>query len=141
MQSFTAQSLGAAECSLDRLPTTEADTAEAVNSIRSLLTQEPDRREGERLRADGLPLIAVQFVQALNGQAHRVKVRNISPGGLAFLHNQPAGIQTRCRVWLLDKSQQAHACEGTIVRCDHVLGQVHEIAVQLDRRIDPVQFI
>jgi CheY-like chemotaxis protein len=66
--------------------------------------------------------------------------RNISRGGLAALHSTYIHPGTRCRV-TLPHATGPRIVDGTVVRCIHRSGVVHEIGVSLDQPIQIREYL
>lgn len=67
--------------------------------------------------------------------------RNLSAGGIAFIHGGFVYPRSRCKMSLIRLDGQNQLLTGTIVNCRHVQGLLHEIGLKFDRRIDPHQFV
>lgn len=73
--------------------------------------------------------------------AFKVACRNISCGGTSVLHAQYVHPGSACGV-ILPHRERGHArIRGTVRRCRHVAGVVHEIGVQFERVIDVREFV
>ena len=70
-----------------------------------------------------------------------VSSRNLSSGGIGFLHGAFMHMGSKCLVVLVAKNSDVVQLRGAVVMCRHVEGLVHEIGVQFDRRIQPERFI
>ncbi len=70
-----------------------------------------------------------------------VACRNLSSGGIGLLHNAYMHTGTHCFVTLTRTDGHRVSVEGTIVRCIHVTGAIHEIGVKFLKPIDAKQFI
>jgi len=70
-----------------------------------------------------------------------VSARNLSAGGVAFLHTNPIDIGTHCQVRLVDRHTQDQHVTGAIARCRYVKAEVYEIGVRFDETIDPRFFV
>jgi len=62
--------------------------------------------------------------------------RNLSSGGLSFLHSTFMHNGTRCIVHLPRLAGDTVPTAGTVVRCRHYRGHVHEVAVTFDQPIE-----
>jgi CheY-like chemotaxis protein len=62
--------------------------------------------------------------------------RNISREGVGLLHSSFMYPGTRCEVYLPHPSRGQVQVGGTIVRCRHFRGKIHEIGVRFDQPID-----
>ncbi|MFG0242083.1 MAG: PilZ domain-containing protein [Phycisphaerales bacterium JB054] len=68
----------------------------------------------------------------------QVVCRNLSRGGIGVLHSAFAHSGTRCVVAVPRIDGETDQIEGTIVRCSHVSGQIHELGILFDEQI-PVE--
>lgn len=69
-----------------------------------------------------------------------VPTRNISAGGMAFLHGGFVYPGTHCVIQLISKYGSWKNVEARVVRCNYVIGAVHEIGVAFSGEIDPAEF-
>ncbi len=65
-----------------------------------------------------------------------VRCRNISVGGLGFLHGAYVHPGTRVVLTLISANKQGYRINGSIVRCRHLTKTVHEVGVAFDEPID-----
>jgi CheY-like chemotaxis protein len=70
-----------------------------------------------------------------------VSARNLSAGGLSFLHGGFLHPGARCRLNLLRLDGQDEPIDGTIASCRLVEGRIHEIGLKFDRLIDPTLYL
>ncbi|MCI0574227.1 MAG: response regulator, partial [Myxococcaceae bacterium] len=70
-----------------------------------------------------------------------VACRNLSSGGVALLHSSFMHPGTRCEVVLVHPERGPVAIEGTVVRCQHRKGVVHEIGVQFAEPIQALDWV
>ena len=70
-----------------------------------------------------------------------VSPRNISAGGIAFLHGGFLHTGSRCTLRLGPQPKGIVEIAGEIVNCRHIEGLLHEVSVKFDRRIDPSLFV
>ncbi|MBL9031760.1 MAG: response regulator [Phycisphaerae bacterium] len=61
--------------------------------------------------------------------------RNLSSGGLGVLHSAYVHPGTTCTVYLPMPNRGEHPIEGTVVRCRHVRGAVHEVGIRFKESI------
>lgn len=73
--------------------------------------------------------------------ALRLCCRNISRGGMSLFHNAFVHEGSKCMVRLPHPTHGALDVQGTIARCKHRGGVVHEIGVKFDAPIDAKQFV
>jgi DNA-binding response OmpR family regulator len=71
---------------------------------------------------------------------YEVAARNISSGGVAFLHGGFVHNGTRCAVQLVTPEGKWKGIIGGVVGCRHVEQNVHEIRVRFDQPIDAADF-
>lgn len=69
-----------------------------------------------------------------------VPTRNISSGGLSFLHGGFVHVGSRCVAQLITLHGTWNDSKGTVVRCRHIDGRVHEVAVSFDLDIEPADY-
>jgi CheY-like chemotaxis protein len=70
-----------------------------------------------------------------------VACRNLSSGGLGVLHSSYMHTGTRCYVTLPRTDGHKTVVEGTVVRCSHVSGNIHEVGIQFLKPIDARQYV
>ena len=105
-------------------------------------SQAAERRRHERHTHrvnEGLEVI----FDAFDGQpvTCRVRPRNLSQGGIAFLHEAYVYPETRCTVVLVSVTDQPIEVSGKVVGCRHIAGKLHEVAMSFDRTIEPDDFL
>ncbi|MCX5660102.1 MAG: response regulator [Planctomycetota bacterium] len=72
---------------------------------------------------------------------YQVTPRNLSVGGMAFIHGQFVHLKSKCRVTFPTKTGEWFRVPGKVVRCRHIEGMIHDVSVAFDERIDPVLFV
>jgi predicted Zn-dependent protease len=87
------------------------------------------RRSHERIPYRGRHGI-LYTTQTQRDVAFIVPTRNISRGGLSFLHGQTMHAGQACSVSLMTNDGNWITIEGVVVRCRHVRGVIHEIGVR-----------
>ena len=70
-----------------------------------------------------------------------VASRNLSAGGLTAIHGGYIHIGTRCMISMKRLDRTVQSIAGRIVRCSHMQGNLHDLAIQFDKQIDPKQFV
>jgi hypothetical protein len=65
-------------------------------------------------------------------RAFLVPTRNISSGGVSFLHGGYVHTGTHCTVQLITAHGTWADVPGEVVRCSYVQGQIHEVGVKFD---------
>ncbi len=71
----------------------------------------------------------------------RYACRNLSSGGLSFLHSTFMHTGTRCTAHLPRLSGESVELPGAIVRCRHFRRHVHELAMAFDHPIEVSRFV
>jgi hypothetical protein len=109
---------------------------------RSKSTHPAERRKHKRHKHRVAEGVAVVF-DAFDEQpvTCHVRPRNLSGGGIAFLHEAYVYPETRCTVVLISVTDQPVEVTGRVVGCRHISGKLHEIAMTFDRPIDPEDFL
>jgi CheY-like chemotaxis protein len=69
-----------------------------------------------------------------------VRARNLSRGGIAFLHGSFVYNGTRCELALRAINNTVVTASGQVVRCRHLSGRVHEVGVHFNEFIDLGRF-
>lgn len=69
-----------------------------------------------------------------------VSPRNLSSGGIAFLHGGFLYVGSRCTIQLSALAIKPMVVSGEIVNCRHVDGILHEVCVKFDKPIEPGLF-
>jgi CheY-like chemotaxis protein len=67
--------------------------------------------------------------------------RNLSAGGIAFLHGGFLHPGTECSMVLIRRDGTPLAVMGNVRHCRHLQGSVYEIGIQFNREIDPTAVI
>ena len=70
-----------------------------------------------------------------------VLTRDLSSGGLAFVHGGYVHVGTRVEVELRRNDAEAEAVHGVVMRCAHISRTWHSVGVKFDRPIAPEQFV
>ena len=116
--------------------------------LRALL-DELDRSDGERAGAKRAHA-RVQFRRAfipitltsVDNQRNELVMacRNISSSGMSLLHSSFVYPKTRGRIRLRHRLRGEVELVGTVVRCAHVRGHIHEVGLHFDEPIDVQAF-
>jgi len=104
------------------------------------LQPESNRRTNTRYsyRKGDIPIV----VEQPGGVITRLSVspRNLSSGGIAFLHGGFLYVGSKCSLQLSAPSADTMVVSGEIVNCRHVDGILHEVSVKFDMPIEPGLF-
>ena len=76
-----------------------------------------------------------------NSRALVVASRNLSQGGASFLHSSYMYPGTLLTIDLVNNSGKIVPRRGTITRCEHRGGRVHEIGVKFDKEVSLREFL
>ncbi len=99
------------------------------------------RRSHERVEWHLLD-VAVMIVHPEGGVGRFiVAARNLSAGGMAFIHGGFLYPGSKCEVSLPTVWGGKEVIAGKVVSCRHRQGQQHEIGVQFKQHVDPRRFI
>ena len=122
--------------SSDEVRTILEDLDDAVDQADAEKREHP--RRNYRLNA---VIIKLRQPGDYNMIPHLVPTRNISEGGLSFLHGGYVHEKTRCQVVLKRTDGKWVGIPATVVRCGFVKGKIHEIGVAFDKKIDMAEYI
>ncbi len=101
-----------------------------------------DLRSSQRLHYSVSTPIVLHIVQEDLSDTHFLAhPRNISSGGMAFLHGSYLHAGTRCRFAMKALDGGINAIQGEVVHCRHVKDRVHEVGFRFDSEIDPNAFV
>ena len=101
----------------------------------------PSRRENQRLeyRADNIQL-SLTHPGGTPGRFF-VKARNLSSGGLSFIHGGFLHTGTECKIVLVPVNGGDIVVLGKVRSCRYISGNVHEVGVQFYEKIDIGRFV
>lgn len=114
------------------LATLDQRAAGAVKRHRRKSTRHPTRGEMT-------PMVVIQPGGGVG--AFLVMMRNLSAGGLAVVHGGYLHPGTECRVLLARVEGPKVVLAGTVRRCRHVQGSLHEVGLEFDSAIVPEDFV
>lgn len=100
------------------------------------------QRRYERITYRRLAQIAVA-IQRPNGEwaMYAVRSRDLSPGGIGFIHGSYIHTGCACRVILKDSHDHAVCLEGSVKRCELINGNAHHVGVQFEKEIELTDYI
>ena len=101
-----------------------------------------DRRDLDVLRYTHVKRGALR-VQHAEGPAtsHLVRTRNISSGGVGFIHSTFLYPATLCHIALQTRHGESVALAGRIMWCRHIAGKSHEIGLRFAQLIQVDEFV
>ena len=102
-----------------------------------------ERRQEPRYPCDERVELIVEMRHPGSSEPVRylVRPRDISRGGVGFLHGGFVYEGTCCRTILLTAAGEPLVRDGQAVRCRHVRGHVHEVGLRFEKVIDPERFV
>jgi CheY-like chemotaxis protein len=71
----------------------------------------------------------------------KLACRNLSRGGISLFHSAFLHERGRCVLWLPHPTRGEVGVFGTLARCKHRGGMVHELGVRFDKPIDAKEFV
>lgn len=71
----------------------------------------------------------------------RVLTRDLSAGGLSFIHNGYLHVRTRCGIILRRHGGGEDTVLGQVTNCSHVAGTWHTVGVKFDEKISPKLYL
>lgn len=96
-----------------------------------------ERRQSARIPCRRDAIFVWEFSQFRNPpQRYLVQCRNISTGGAAFLHSFYVHPSTKCSLILLRQEKGGIRLGGTVVRCQHLTGIIHDVGMKFDQLLD-----
>ncbi len=103
---------------------------------------ETSRRTHKRVSYRKLAQIAVA-IQMPDGKwaKYIVRSRDLSPGGIGFIHGAYIHVGSQCRVILKDREGKVVCLEGVVRHCDYLSGTAHDVGVQFDKPINLRPFL
>ncbi len=100
------------------------------------------QRRHQRIAYRKLAQIAVAVRQSDGEWAkYVVRSRDLSPGGIGFIHGSYVHVGCECRVILKDCHGQVVCLDGVVKRCGLVQGTVHDVGVQFHEEINLTAFM
>jgi CheY-like chemotaxis protein len=96
-----------------------------------------------QFRVDGVRLRVEQSGGggASSSAVVRVACRNLSRGGISILHGAYIHPGSAVTIFLINRNRVPTPIPGSIVRCRHVRGMVHEIGIKFTLPIDTREFV
>lgn len=127
---------------VDTLPITDQQWLQMVDGMdqqaRSSGSRASNKRRHERLTFREKAQMTVVRLENPSGtmDAFRLRLRNLSTGGIGFLHGHHVFDGTPCMLALPDKHGHSYMISGRIVRCRKLKKDVFEVGVQFDEELD-----
>jgi len=126
---------------IETIKLSDRDKVRLVEAINKQ-SEKPVAKERRNLRVSyhGVNVV-VKLIQQTGEIRHVVVPRNLSRGGLAFIHGRFVYPDTEIVVSLPSHNRDWVDIPGKIVRCRHVKGIVHEVSVTFDQPINVADFV
>ncbi len=111
---------------------------DSVDSTENVAPRARDRRRAERYgyRLKGC-VVHLQQPGDPGPVAYLAPTRNLSAGGIAFVHGGFVHNGSRCVIQLVTQQETWNNVVGTVVGCRLMQGTAHEVCVRFDQGIDP----
>lgn len=128
---------------VDTLRMSEKDQQGILDSLngRGGDLQSNDNRSEDRLAYSTRGVLVQMRHPGGSVATYMVRPRNLSRGGIAFLHGSFCYTGTACTLTLRTLENETARVRGKVVRCTLVQGSVHEVAVQFEEPIEVYQFV
>ncbi len=121
---------------------TPQQTAELMAELDQAATangNEKSRRLHERFSCRVDAVIVEIDPNGLPPKQFIVPIRNISEGGVAFLHGAMLRVGTHCTLYILLEKGRSFKTTGRVARCRYLQGMVHEIGLKFDAEVSLVR--
>lgn len=135
----------AAKPILDTLKLTEAewhDIAQYLDDSASRADLPANKRKAKRERFSKRSALIFRVAHP-GGTEERylIRTRNLSDTGLCFLHGSFLYPRSECVVTLQSKDRKTIEVSGTVVRCRHITGKVHEVGIKFRTPIASAEYL
>lgn len=129
---------------IETLKLSDRDKARLIQAVEAQAAQQSPHIEQDR-RNLRVSYAGKSVLVSLEGNGSHVRFsvvpRNISRGGMAFVHGRFVYPNTPCHAALPRTDGKPHQVEGKVVHCRHVAGIVHEVSVRFDAPINLEDFV
>lgn len=105
--------------------------------------KDPGRCKRQHARLEYRAMDIAVSVTHPGGSRSRLLVcsRNLSAGGIGFIHGGYLHPGTECSMILMRRNGTPLALVGTVRHCRHLQGSIHEIGIQFANEIDPTSIL
>lgn len=90
-------------------------------------------------RGEMIPIVVLQPGRVVS--PFLVLMRNVSAGGLSIIHGGYLHTGTQCRVLLATLEGAKVVLSGSVKRCRHIKGNLHEVGLAFESAIVPEDFV
>jgi len=127
---------------IDTLKLSDEQWSELSDELKRFSSSDGGQRKHKRIPFRTLSQIAVTIQKPDESWSkYIVRSRDLSPGGIGFIHGSYVHTGSPCRVILKDLSGELACLEGVVRRCDLLLGRAHIIGVKFNEEIVLTNFI
>ena len=127
---------------IDTLQLSDEQWAELSAKLELFHSAEGGQRRHVRVPFRTLSQIAVAIQKPDEQWAKYIaRSRDLSPGGIGFIHGTYVHPGCRCRVIVKDVDGKPTCLEGVVRRCDLLMGRAHVVGVELNEEIVMSRFI
>ncbi len=121
----------------------EKDQQQILNKLNtgSSSFQANEQRIEDRLTYSAGAIIVKMTHPGGNVATYKVRPRNLSRGGIGFLHGSFCYNDTPCSITLRTIENDTTQVMGKVVRCVHVQGNVHEVGVRFEEPIEVYRYV
>ncbi|MEQ9616974.1 MAG: response regulator [Phycisphaerales bacterium] len=99
-----------------------------------------DKREADRVWLNQRILVSFQGKHS-NADQYEAYARNISPSGISLVHGVYVYPETPCTITIHTRTGEQQCLSGTVTRCRHITGMLHEIGAKFDSEIEIEEFV
>lgn len=101
----------------------------------------PERRCHDRYNFDDIIQIVLHLAEQGQPRRYLVRSRNISKGGMAFLHHRPIPERTLCTTTLFKPFHTEILVAGRIAHCEQLRNDVYNVGMSFEHAIDLAAFM
>jgi hypothetical protein len=122
---------------IDTLVLSEEQWRKLSEKLAEVDSSHTGQRQHPRVSYRKLAQIAVA-IQLPDGQwaKYIVRSRNLSSGGIGFIHGAYVHTDSRCRIIIKNLHGRVVCLEGVVRHCQYLCGTAHDVGVQFDTPIE-----
>ncbi len=127
---------------IDTLQLSNEQWAELSAKLEQPGAEDGGQRQHKRVPFRKLAQIAVAIQQPdQTWTKYIVRSRDLSSGGIGFIHGSFIHAGSRCRVILKETEGRASCIEGVVRRCELLQGRAHNVGVEFNEPIELDRFV
>lgn len=136
-----AKPINASDELIDTLVLSEDQWRKLSEKLAEVDSSQTGQRQHPRVSYRKLAQIAVA-IQLPDGQwaKYIVRSRNLSSGGIGFIHGAYVHTDSKCRIIIKNLRGQVVCLEGVVRHCQYLCGTAHDVGVQFDTAIELTDF-